>query len=84
VPTINKTFEELIRERQERLLWREIGMRLFLSLHQDDEPEYRRAGGGVICQLCQCEYRYHSYFDEQTMHGMPIDHRLCNGDVVHL
>lgn len=65
-------------------LSREARMRLFQQLHQDDEPEWRRASGAVICPLCGCEYRHHPYFDEQTMHGHPVDHRLCNGDVVHL
>lgn len=71
-------------DRVQRLLGREARMRLFLPLHQDDEPEWRRASGGVICSLCGCEYRHHPYFDERTYFGHPVDHRLCNGDVVHL
>lgn len=65
-------------------LQREAGMRLFLQMHQYDKPERRRAAGGVICSLCRCEYRHHPYFDERTCFDGPIDHRLCNGDVVHL
>ena len=53
-------------------------------LHQDDEPEWRRASGDCVCSLCGLYYRQHPYFDEQTMHGHPIDHRLCDGTVVHL
>ncbi len=69
---------------QVSILDRESRMRLFLPLHQDDDPERRRSSGGVVCHLCGCEYRYHPYFEEQTYFGEPIDHRLCNGDVVHL
>lgn len=63
---------------------REARMRLFLQMHQDDDPDWRRASGGVLCSLCSCEYRRHPYFDEQTSLGHPIDHRLCDGTVVHL
>jgi len=69
---------------QQLRLWREAGMRLFLPLHQDDEPEWRRASGSMTCLMCGCKYRDHPYFDEQMGFGDPIDHRLCNGDVVHL
>lgn len=59
----------------ETKLHREACMRLFQQLHQDDEPEWRRASGGGLCSLCGQEYRHHPYFDERTMHGHPIDHR---------
>ena len=59
--------------------------RLFEMLHQDDEPVWRRASGSCICKLCGLAYREHPMFDEQLgMVSHPIDHRLCNGDVVHL
>lgn len=63
---------------------REVQMRLFQQLHQNDEPEWRRASGSMKCSLCRCEYRYHPLVDEQLGFGEPIDHRLCDGDVVHL
>lgn len=53
-------------------------------MHQDDNPERRRASGNMYCYLCLEQYRKHPYFDEQTFYGQPVDHRLCNGDVVHL
>jgi hypothetical protein len=58
--------------------------RLFEMLHQDDDPVWRRASGAVICQLCLQPYRKHPMFEERTYFGHPVDHRLCNGDVVHL
>ena len=73
-----------MKEYSDKRLSRESAMRLFEQLHQDDDPEWRRASGGVICSLCGYEYRYHPYFDERTMHGYPVDYRLCDGDVVHL
>jgi hypothetical protein len=66
------------------LLELEARIRLFLPLHQDDDPERYRANGEMICRLCGHRYHEHPYFDEETCHGHPIDHRLCNGDVVHL
>ena len=59
-------------------------MRLFQQMHQDDDPEWYRAEGGCLCPVCRCEYRHHPYFDEQISYGYPVDHRLCNGEVVHL
>jgi hypothetical protein len=54
-------------------------------LHQDYDPNWRRASGNMYCYLCLDQYRKHPYFDEQLgMINHPIDHRLCNGDVVHL
>ena len=58
--------------------------RLFEMLHQDDDPNWRRASGEMYCYLCLLKYRQHPYFDEHTFYGQLIDHRLCNGDVVHL
>lgn len=69
-----------------KILGREAAMRLFLPLHQDDGTEevWRRASGSMKCALCGAEYRYHPYYEENNFHGHPTDHRLCNGDVVHL
>lgn len=54
-------------------------------MHQDDDPNWRRASGEMYCWLCLEKYRNHPYFDEQLgMCHHPIDKRLCNGDVVHL
>lgn len=59
--------------------------RLFEMMHQDDDPVWRRASGQMYCWLCLERYRRHPYFDEQLgMQSGPIDHRLCNGEVVHL
>ena len=55
-----------------------------VQMHQDDDPVWYRAAGGCRCQICGLTYREHPLYDEQTMHGKPVDHRLCNGDVVHL
>lgn len=59
--------------------------RLFEMMHQDDDPNWRRASGQMYCWFCLQKYYRHPYFDEQ-LGGVshPIDHRLCNGDVVHL
>lgn len=72
--------------REQQILFREHGMKLFLPLHQDDDVEESRyrASGEMYCTLCACQYRYHPFFEEHTYNGEPIDHRLCNGDVVHL
>ena len=59
--------------------------RLFQQLHQDDDQENRRrADKSCICSLCLEPYWKHPYFDEHTFYGHPMDHRLCNGDIVHL
>lgn len=58
--------------------------RLFQQLHQDDQPNYRRASGRCRCIICGEEYRNHPYYDEHTYWGYPVDHRICDGDVVHL
>jgi hypothetical protein len=36
------------------------------------------------CSLCGIQYRYHPHYEQNNFHGHPTDHRLCNGDVVHL
>ena len=73
-------------DREKTLLEREWKMRLFLPLHQDDDVgnTRRRASGECLCYVCGVAYRNHPYFDEFTSCGEPIDHRLCDGSVVHL
>mgnify|MGYP001573054053 CR=1 FL=1 len=58
---------------------RDQRLRLFQQLHQDDDPVWHRANGGVICQICGLQCRYHPVEE-----GYNIDHRLCDGRVVHL
>ena len=61
----------------------ESRLRLFQQLHQDDDPEWRRAAGACICPLCKLEYRKHPH-DVAFDGYLNVDHRLCNGDIVHL
>ena len=67
-----------IEKYQQMMLQRDSALRLFQQLHQDDEPEWHRAGGGVTCILCGLKYREHYSNDEWD------DKRLCDGRVVHL
>lgn len=70
---------------QQNRLDRWARMRLFFPLHQDDDPIRRRASGEMCCDLCGVQYTYYPYFDEQMFgDNGPVDHRLCDGDVVHL
>ena len=58
----------------------ESKLRLFQQLHQSELTlDWRRASGGVLCDLCGLPYRKHPI--EGTT---DIDHRLCNGELVHL
>lgn len=62
-------------------LEKETRLRLFYPLHQDDS-EYEfwyRASGTCVCSICGLQYR-----DHPTEEYRNIDHRLCNGDIVHL
>ncbi len=63
---------------QQWRLQRDAKLRLFQQMHQDYEPEWRRASGGCVCEICGLKYRDH--FDDTD----GFDKRLCNGDVVHL
>jgi hypothetical protein len=75
-------------------LEREQRLRLFQQLHQSPEHEvmvedftYRRASGKMKCFHCRLLYREHPHAEGGGMisqEGYPIDHRLCNGDIVHL
>lgn len=60
-------------------LHRDIGFRLFQQLHQDDEPDWYRANGSMCCALCGVQYRFHPIDP-----NCEVDHRLCNGTLVHL
>jgi hypothetical protein len=42
-------------------------------------PDFRRAGGGCICDACGKEYRQHPYNDPWC-----FLHRLCDGTHVKL
>lgn len=59
-------------------LLRDVTLRLFQQLHQDDGYFYR-ASGSMYCKHCGLQYRYHPV---EELHN--TDHRLCNGDIVHL
>lgn len=68
----------------EEKLGREARLLLFQQLHQDDDPEWRRGSGATLYRLCGLAYRYHYLFDDTSHTREPTDHRLCNGNVVHL
>ena len=53
------------------------------QMHQDDDPVWYRAAGGCRCEVCGLTYREHPLYEDHT-YNVQIDHRLCNGDVVHL
>lgn len=59
---------------------------LFLdqSLHQSDEPV--RAGTYECCSICSLPMSCHPYAPEGSVspEGKLIDHKLCDGRVVHL
>ena len=75
------TFQSYINERLER----EARLRLFLPIHQNDFSNWYRASGGSKCNLCGLEYRLHPYSEEfVNFLGEKEDHRICNGDIVHL
>jgi uncharacterized protein YbaR (Trm112 family) len=57
---------------------REIRLRLFQQLHQDT-GEWHRASGEMYCKNCGLQYRYHPVEEQYD-----IDHRLCDGELVHL
>lgn len=60
-------------------LQRDSTLRLFQQLHQGDEDDWYRASGGMYCDRCGLQYRYHPIEEQYN-----IDRRLCNGEVVHL
>jgi hypothetical protein len=57
----------------------EYNQRLFQQLHQSHDEDWHRASGQMLCRYCACLYRQHPI---EEMYN--IDHRLCNGVVVHL
>ncbi len=54
-------------------------LRLFSQLHQSIDEEWSRANGAARCDLCGLTYQEHPVEDVYR-----IDHRLCDGMVVHL
>lgn len=62
-----------------RPIFRDDRLRLFQQMHQDDDPVWHRSNGSCICTLCGLEYRQHP--QEEYIN---IDHRLCDGRIVHL
>lgn len=71
-------------QRNPYILRRENALRLFQSLHQNDDPDFRRASGAMYCSICGLQYREHPDDDENQYVYDFKDKRLCNGDVVHL
>lgn len=72
-----------------RKLFRDSSMRPFQPLHQDDIPEdrWRRSDKRMKCLFCGCQYWEHPLFEgysERCIDRDILDHRLCNGDIVHL
>lgn len=48
-------------------------------------PDYRRASGEVICEICNKEYRKHPLdVDNLGYNGKPYLNRLCDGSLVKL
>jgi hypothetical protein len=60
-------------------VYRDQRLRLFQQLHQDDDPVWHRSNGHMKCGLCGLPYRDHPVEEEYN-----VDHRLCDGRVVHL
>ncbi len=63
---------------------REWKLRLFQQLHQNDDPDWHRSSGGILCELCGLPYRNHLADEEHPFYGDGHDKRLCDGRVVHL
>ena len=69
------------------IVLRENRLRMFQSLHQNDDPEFYRADGDSICSVCNLKYKEHPSDEEHAYlyyNGEVYDRRLCNGDIVHL
>lgn len=60
-------------------LYIEEGQRLFQQLHQHSDEDWHRASGEMTCKYCALKYRQHPL---EEMYN--IDHRLCQGTIVHL
>jgi len=59
---------------------KEYALRLFRQLHQsEDIYDWRRASGEMTCKYCGLLYRQHPIEEVYN-----IDHRLCDGSIVHL
>lgn len=57
----------------------ESRLRLFQQLHQSEDNDWHRANGRMYCELCGMQYSLHPVEENYN-----IDHRLCNGTIVHL
>lgn len=57
----------------------ESRLRLFQQLHQSIDEEWHRANGNIVCYKCGLTYYKHPVEEQYN-----IDHRLCDGTVVHL
>ena len=67
------------------LTYRENTLRLFTGLHQNDNPDCRRADGRIYCEYCYLMFKEHPIDTERHyFNDSGADHRLCNGDIVHL
>lgn len=58
---------------------RDTVLRLFQQLHQDQDDDWHRASGSMLCPHCGLAYRFHP-LNETT----EDDRRLCSGVTVHL
>jgi hypothetical protein len=67
-------------------LWatRELTLRLFQQLHQNDDPEWYRSSGANLCKHCGLPYRDHRDDAENPGYDDSYDKRLCDGTIVHL
>lgn len=73
-------YKDLIRQNSiVRKLEIDARLRLFSQLHQSVEEDWRRASGSMRCECCGLLYRQHPI---ENIYN--IDHRLCDGTIVHL
>lgn len=64
---------------------RELVLRLFQQMHQNPDAYWRRASGKSICTHCGLTYSEHPVdMETPTYNDEPVDHRLCDGTIVHL
>lgn len=54
------------------------------AMGQDEQPEFRRTSGSVICQQCGKEYRRHPHSEHRDWNDDPFLNVLCNGELVKL
>lgn len=56
-----------------------LALSIFPQLHQSIDEEWRRSSGAMTCKYCGLLYRQHPVEEIYN-----IDHRLCDGTIVHL